>query len=42
MKLTRQLRLDARASDGPAPAQLTILWEGNPLDTGVVVRPTPA
>jgi hypothetical protein len=41
MKLTRQLRLDALATDGTAPIQLTITWEGNRLrlGTGAVVRP---
>ena len=41
MKLTRQLRLDALATDGTAPIQLTITWEGNRLrlGTGTVVRP---
>lgn len=41
MKITRQLRLDALASDGTAPIQLTISWEGNRLrlGTGAVVKP---
>jgi len=41
MKLARQLRLDALATDGTAPIQLIITWEGNRLrlGTGVVVRP---
>jgi integrase len=41
MKLTRQLRLDALATDGTAPIQLTISWEGNRLrvGTGAVVKP---
>ena len=29
MKITRQLRLAARAADGTAPIHLTITWEGN-------------
>jgi integrase len=41
MKITRQLRLDALATDGTAPIHLTITWEGNRLrlGTGAVVRP---
>lgn len=31
MKFTRQLRLDALATGGTAPIQLTITWEGNRL-----------
>ena len=41
MKITRQLRLDALATDGTASIQLTITWEGNRLrlGTGAVVKP---
>jgi hypothetical protein len=41
MKLTRQLRLDALATDDTAPIQLTISWEGNRLRVGTraVVKP---
>jgi hypothetical protein len=41
MKLTRQLRLDALATDGTGPIQLTISWEGNRLRVGMgaVVKP---
>jgi integrase len=41
MKITRQLRLDALATDGTAPIQLTISWEGNRLrvGAGAVVKP---
>lgn len=41
MKITRQLRLDAQATNGTVPIQLTITWEGNRLrvGTGAVVRP---
>jgi len=40
MKLTRQLRLDALATDGTAPLQLTSTWEDNRLrlGTGAVVH----
>ncbi|MGI4733721.1 MAG: hypothetical protein ACRYG7_00920 [Janthinobacterium lividum] len=41
MKLTRQLLLDALATDGTTTIQLTIIGEGNRLrvGTGAVVQP---
>jgi hypothetical protein len=45
VKLTRQLRLDALATDDTAPIQLTITWEGNRLRVGtgaVVLTALPA
>jgi hypothetical protein len=41
MKLIHQLHLDALATNGTPPIQLTIIWEGNRLRVGTeaVVRP---